>query len=396
MGVLERVENFNPDVPKAAFRLKGFIWSMWFILDYAFSLSKQKKEDGTLYKRHESSRLSGKVLRFLHKSLVNQLVKNAIVTFDGTMPLPSIDGKYIDREFFNHWGRKINMPLVLKGYIKGEEVMDVTTVESLIEVHGQKEVKFVDRNFGKKKNNRVGQNVELLTSTLEEYLTKEEYRDCYINNFYGILDDDDYLERSRGKDIDEFRNQISSISQWFISRRKNSGSTLHCALGDNMFLNIHGKKEWLFIDPTYLPVFKPALAKYGTYTVSELEEELNMDADTYEELVKDFPYLKHIPFYRYELEPGDVLYNPSAWLHTVRNHTDYTVGCAVRYNVMQWDNNSITLSICGLLIAALKNPTKSFLAQFIKTTSGDVKAKKEAIDTIFSKNEKKTKEKVST
>lgn len=388
MDTLKRVENYNPEVPSATFGFKGFRWAVWFILDYALSLSKQKKEDGTLYKRHESTRLSGKILRSLHKGLVNHLTKNAKVTYDSTMPLPSIDGKYVDQELFNHWGRKINMPIVIKGYLKGEEVMEATTIESLVREHGQKEVKFVKKDFGKKKNNRVGQNVELESATLEEYLTKEEYRDNYINNFYGILDDNDYMEKSRGKEIDEFRNQKSMISQWFISRKKNSGSTLHCALGDNMFMNIHGNKEWLFIDPTYLPLFKPALAKYAIYTVSELEEELNIELDAYEELVKDYPYLKHVPFYRYVLEPGDVLYNPSAWLHNVRNHTDYTVGCAVRYNVMQWDNNSIPLSICCLIVAGIKYPKRSFLAQYIGFMKGNADFKKKTINSIFSAGKK--------
>ncbi len=391
MELLKHVENYDPEIPRAKFGFPGFRWALLFIFDYTFSLSRQKDKDGNLVKRYKSEGFPGNAYRSIQNKLENKLEQHSKRTFETTLPLPSINAENVSPEFFGYWSKEINMPLVIKGYIKDEEVLELTSIESLVKNHGEKEVKFVNRNFGKKENNRVGHNVELSVATLEDYLTKEELRDSYINNFYGILDDEDYQLRSRGNDIDVLRNQKSAISQWFISRKKNSGSTLHCALADNMFLNIQGRKEWLFIHPSYLPIFKPSLSKYGTYTVAELDEELNIKMDSHKELIKDYPYLRYVPFFRYILEPGDVLYNPSAWWHNVRNHSDYTVGCAVRYPGVQLNNNSFTLSITGLLIAAIKNPKKSFLGQYVKTISGDVKSKTAAIDTIFSKKSDKSK-----
>ncbi|MEQ9425865.1 MAG: cupin-like domain-containing protein [Cyclobacteriaceae bacterium] len=391
MDLLNQVENYDPALPKGKFGFLSLRWSLLFMVDYAFSLSKQQDKDGNLIKRYESQGYPGKSFRKIHESMVNRLKNQRSAPYHNTLPLPSIDSSYVDRKFFTHWHKKANMPLVIKGYIKGQKVMEATTIASLVEQHGQKEVKFIERESTKKDAYRVGQNTKVSTATLEEYLTKEEYRENYINNFYGILDDNDYLEKSRGVDIDEFRGQKSFVSQWFISRKKNSGSTLHCAIGDNMFLNIHGNKEWFFIDPSFMPLLKPALSKYGVYSVAELNEEVNINANFYDEITTDYPYLKHIPIYRCMLAPGDVLYNPSAWWHSVRNHSDYTVGCAVRYPSKQLDNNSITLSICCLLIEAFKHPKKSLLPQIIKMASGNTSSKKDLINSIFSGGKKRIK-----
>ncbi|NET32920.1 MAG: hypothetical protein F6K19_13035, partial [Cyanothece sp. SIO1E1] len=124
---------------------------------------------------------------------------------------------------------------------------------------------------------------------------------------------------------------------------------------------LHGKKEWFFIDPSYYPILKPALSKYGIYSVSELQEPVGMGDDFYEVLIKDYPYFKYVPIFRYELEPGDLLYNPSNWWHTIRNQTDYTVGCAVRYLPYKISANSWTIVFC-LLLDVLKHPKRTSLS----------------------------------
>ena len=96
-----------------------------------------------------------------------------------------------------------------------------------------------------------------------------------------------------------------------------------------MFLNIVGQKEWHFIDPSYTPVLRASVAKYGVYAISEMSEEIGKDG--HNEITKGYPHMKHVPFYKRVLEEGDLLYNPPYWWHTVRNLSDYNVGCATRY-----------------------------------------------------------------
>ncbi len=388
MNAFKHVDNYNSSIPRGKFGLKSFYWSVVFILEYAFSLAREVDKDGKLIKRYDSSRWAGRKMLALHNQMVEDLKKRYPVN-ESTLPLPSIDSKKVDRKFFTAWCKQANMPIVIKGFLKGEKITEATTIESLVRDHGDLEVVSIDPQMNKKDHNRIGQNMEMVSTSLAEYLTLDEHQGNYLNNFYGVLDDSDFYAKSRGADIDEFRKQKSVVSQWFISRKMNSGSTLHCAVGDNMFLNIQGKKEWIFIDPTYMPVLKPALAKYGTYTVSELEEGTMMPEDSYQLLVQDYPYLKHVPCFKYILEPGDILYNPSVWWHSVRNRTDYTVGCAVRYPTKQLDNNSTTLSICTLIISAIKHPKDSFLVQYIKMASGNVESRRHLIHTIFSKSVKK-------
>ncbi len=383
--MFEKVKNYDPSIPKAGLGFLGFKWSTLFIADYAFSLTKKVGKDGKQEFGYESNSFAGRLFRKYHAQIADYLKNKNTPKYDRPIILPSIDAEYVDKEFFLKWCKEANMPIVIKGYLKDAKVTEATTLKTLVEEQGHKTIKYVPKE-DRIQSNRVGQNVRLLETTLKEYLTEDEHIDNYVNGFYGILGDEDYYEKCRGDEIDEFRNQKSAISQWFIGRRKNSRTPLHNALGDNMFLNVQGRKEWLFIHPSYLPIFKPMLADYGTYTSAGLKEDVFTDTDGYENLVTDHPFLADVPFYTYILEPGDVLYNPSFWWHNVRNHSDFNVGCAVRYEAKHVDSGSWTLSICCLIIATIKNPKKSILPQMVRILRGNVESKKGFIDTIFSSN----------
>ncbi len=389
MDFLKHVKNYDPNVPAAKLGSVGFRWSLLFLMDYAFSLSKKKDAEGNEIDKYDSPRWAGKAFRKLHERLVEMLIKQNQIPYQSTLPIPSIEGKYVNKEFFIEWAKKVNMPIVIRGYIQDSKIRELTTKDSLIENYGDREVKYLSKKALSRKNHKIAQKAELGETTLAEFLTKEEHENDYLNNFYGVLDDEDYQLNGRGNEIDEFRNQKSALIQWYISRVQNSGSPLHCALGDNMFLNVQGNKEWLFIHPSYLPLFRPMLDKYGIYVTAELEEEVYKKSDVYSDLVSDYSYLKHIPFFRYKLEPGDVLFNPSAWWHNVRNLSDYTVGCAVRYPTYYPSGNSPTISIGGLLIAGIKYPKKSILRNYIKMLSGDIASKKSFINIVYNANSSK-------
>ncbi len=383
MDILEHVEDYDPTIPKPKFGFQGFKWSLVFLLDYTFSLANQKDSEGNEIPKYESSRWAGKSYKKLHERLVEKLIKQNSSPYEGPLTIPTIDSKHANAAFFSHWAKKMNMPIVLKGFLKEEKIMDLTTIESLVENHGDREVKFVRKEAYDKNSKKFIDGVQLKTTSLGEFLTNDKHKNDYLNNFYGVLDDEDYKVHGRGNELDEYCGMTSAFAQWYISRVELSGSPLHCALGDNMFLNIQGNKEWLFVHPDYLPIFKPTMDPLGVYVISELQEEIYGNSDVYSDLVRDYPYLKHVPIFRYRLEPGDVLYNPSCWWHNVRNFTDYTVGCAVRYPAKQLDYNSVTLSLAGLLIATIKNPTKSILIEFVRMLRGNSKTKKSFIKNLY-------------
>ena len=144
------------------------------------------------------------------------------------------------------------MPLRVKGFLEGAPILKDASIEELVKTRGSVEVQSV------KLETRaiLGQNVHQTKSTLEEFLTSKKFENYYVNNFYGVIEDEDFQKKCKGEEIDKIQNQKHILPQWFISRTSRVGSSLHCAGGDNMFLNIIGQKEWHFIHPTYSPVLQ--------------------------------------------------------------------------------------------------------------------------------------------
>ena len=103
------------------------------------------------------------------------------------------------------------------------------------------------------------------------------------------------------------------------------GSYFHCALGGNFFCQIHGTKQWIFVDPAHTHWMYPNIGFSGSglYVASPVRTEV------YDAQETDYPLFRQIPKYRVVLEPGDVLINPSWWWHEVRNCSE-SIAVALR------------------------------------------------------------------
>ena len=382
-AMLEKVKNYTPNLPTRKYGLLEFKWSFYFLLEFTFDLLNKKDENGMVLKKQDIDSFWGRRFKEMHAQTAAKIMK-ANPVYDTPFSLPTIDAKDFDKEFFDSWKKHIDQPIVVKGYLKDAEIMQYAEKENLIKTKGDLPVKHLSTKKIKEDLNKVGQNIQLDSTTLEEYLTLPEYEQSYLNNFYGVLNDDDFTEKCKGKEIDQIHGKTNMITQWFIARSKKTGSTLHCAGGYNMFLNIKGQKEWYFIDPSYSTIMQPAMSKYAHYTVSELYE--THDGDFFTQIRTDYPELKHLPFFRYELEEGDMLINPSHWWHRVMNLTDYTVGCATRYKLLEKTGVNFTYMAC-IIIDAIKHPRNSVLFKVYKINNNE-KKKKKFIDGIFSAKEK--------
>lgn len=377
--MLDNVSGYDPKIPKGRFNFAVYRWMNLFIFDWIFNFTRESDQEGKQVKKMDSSSFAGRNFKKLHDLNVKKLLKyNDGVEYNSTIPLPSIEAKDFNKAFFQFWKKKVNMPIVVKGFLNNASIIEDASPENFTKNYGEMEVKCVLNKV--QDDSKVGQNIETSMTNLADFLTNEKYKDYYINNFYGILDDNDFTEKCRGDEIDLIQGQKNVLTQWFISRFKGSGSFLHCAGGDNMFLNIKGKKEWYFIDPTYTPVVKPALSEYAIYAISELTEAL--EGNFHENIIDEYPFMKKVPVYKCLLEEGDILFNPPFWWHSVRNMTEYTVGCATRY--LSSTVNSWTFLAC-ILYDALRNPVRSNLPQTMKMIK-DRNTRKNMIDSIFSKN----------
>lgn len=114
-------------------------------------------------------------------------------------------------------------------------------------------------------------------------------------------------------------------TQIFISNA-NGRSGYHCAAGGNFFVQVYGHKRWVFVNPRHSPFMYPVIRKDFFYSGSAVDVRKSDE----EQLQEGYPLYNLIPKYEVVLEPGDVLYSPQWWWHTVDN-LDLSIGVAMRF-----------------------------------------------------------------
>jgi len=156
---------------------------------------------------------------------------------------------------------------------------------------------------------------------------------CYITNSTNLFYyHDDLLPNS---DIEIIKNLINNYmsndsKQLFVGVTKGTGTALHAAYTNNLFIMIEGEKKWTFFNPNQLALIYPNFQKTGIYMASE-SRFLNMDTDI-NRVTYEFPLIKYAERYEVELKEGDILYNPKSWFHAVYNKTDISVACSTRWS----------------------------------------------------------------
>jgi len=107
---------------------------------------------------------------------------------------------------------------------------------------------------------------------------------------------------------------------------KNQGSTVHCAIGLNVFRQISGRKKWYFMPPSETPKVFPKLYENGFSATSKTVQHHAQG--------KGAPYFGKIKRFSTILNPGDVLIVPPWWWHAVENvaaDKELVIGVATRY-----------------------------------------------------------------
>jgi hypothetical protein len=106
----------------------------------------------------------------------------------------------------------------------------------------------------------------------------------------------------------------TSLRSHLFLGRQGAKTEVHCALTNNMFVNVYGRKQWHLISPEYDPLlYSPVNWGPGLYGTAVTPEGPDFD---------QFPLQRYVSGYKFTLEPGDVLFNPPFWWHHVRNVTN--------------------------------------------------------------------------
>ena len=122
--------------------------------------------------------------------------------------------------------------------------------------------------------------------------------------------------------------------QLFMSHCLGTGTACHNDLSGNynLFFQIQGRKVWRLIDPRYTLLLYPIIPPEPTYGESLIE--------TYDvELDPKARLFQHCPHHEIVLEPGDVLFVPPFFWHSVRNLDAQTLAVATRWSP-QIDTNA--------------------------------------------------------
>eukprot|EP00968_Pinguiococcus_pyrenoidosus_P028804 scaffold8110_cov267-Pinguiococcus_pyrenoidosus.AAC.2 len=94
-----------------------------------------------------------------------------------------------------------------------------------------------------------------------------------------------------------------------------TGTGWHCALGNNWFVQVVGRKRWYFLDPQYSPYMGPAIGGQNNFQT----------------MLHDLSHVApHLPIKYVDLEPGDAIYNPDMQWHRVENYDGFSIGVPIR------------------------------------------------------------------
>lgn len=108
--------------------------------------------------------------------------------------------------------------------------------------------------------------------------------------------------------------------QLFIGGPRTSTS-MHCAIGSNLFIQVHGRKQWWIYPSTEAPLLEPIVDRsvfFRSHANSECPEG---------------PF-KKAQGWTVILEPGDILYNPPFFWHQVRG-LDTNIGVGFRWFALE-------------------------------------------------------------
>jgi hypothetical protein len=195
-------------------------------------------------------------------------------------------------------------------------------------------------------------------------LLEDDADAVYVANSEGLLAARPELIRELG--LEPWRRRLGLVPycvQLFLGARPRTGLTYHCANNVNLFLMLHGRKRWTFVDPAWSYGMYPWVTRSGAYVASIVgHRELSPD---------DQVLVEACPRWQVELEPGDVLLNPPWWWHEVENLDAETVGCATRWSGPGIAETNRLFSFAQTLTPAVWRETARTLASLLEA-GGDL------------------------
>lgn len=271
--------------------------------------------------------------------------RDGFVVERSAKPLPTLQAS-ATREALLEASSGLTRPVVVRGFARETAAVRGWTEARLEAVLGDVDCQvYVQDADSRLRSWDVGTKLERVT--FREYLRRRRTEPLYLNNSTELflarpelLDDLDL-----GALRDRFHTPGSTWDELVTANlflgAKHVFSAVHCAYGGNFFLNVTGRKRWIFVDPIYGPHLhalpgRPFQFLKSAYGGTRCAEE-GGGTDV----------LSVLPRFEVVLEPGDLLYNPPWWWHEVDNLDDLTLGVALRHvppptqGMPTWSNHKV-------------------------------------------------------
>jgi len=275
------------------------------------------------------------------------------------------DGKAIEiervtgislKEFKKNYQKK-GIPVVLEGAANDWDCVKKWSFQYFKDLHGTDEVVMSDENDRKK--------FEILN--LSDIIDSIQAGEKKYYRFYPLL-------RKHPEHINDFdykwlreRKSAFTLTEEFrvFVGGKDTTTDLHLENTDNLFVQAHGDKKWILYPSYYSSVMDPYPVR-NAYRDAHLRTEKSR-FDIFNP-VYDPPYnlYRYIDHYETVLKPGDILWVPSFYWHTVKNVTS-SIGVGYR-----WFNPFLPFKIAPLYMFLDYFATKPPIWKMLKLKKEDL------------------------
>lgn len=265
----------------------------------------------------------------------------------GKIQIPKLDPAAITPEEYRRNYLRPNIPIILKGAAANWPAVQKWTPEFFQLNYGSEKVAVRFKTEG------VGvESVYIKDVTLSELIDNvRDGGEYYASNLEDLFNDNPELRADLSlREVERYSSAhaLPGKKKWSIPRKGQILSTqlfissakgragYHCASGGNFFVQVYGRKRWIFVNARHTPFMYPAIRKDFFYSSSPVDDRLERD----ELSAEGYGLYNAVPKYEVVLDPGDVLLSPQWWWHAVDN-LGLSIGVALRFPTGLFAGNPI-------------------------------------------------------
>lgn len=266
-------------------------------------------------------------LKQVHSRIIRNLEQQDIDSSILKMPIPTVKAEEISAEDFWDTYVRTNTPVVIKGGAVDTTAYHNWTIDMFRERCGDLEVRLINQSKNEHEDSMFRFEMGTIKQVIDSRGTENKlYIVVCANIFNAYQELIDELGCLKFQDYVGGNSTFFAGAQLFLGVHPSSGSHYHCERGNNLFFEIHGKKQWTLVHPDYLWLMYPMLEEYFISCGSFIKNDYSQ---TY--LDEYAPLHKYCPRYEAILEPGDILFNPSWVWHKIENLDEETIGVGTRW-----------------------------------------------------------------